>query len=323
MFQAILLLTFLGAATLFSALLVPVMAVSDVVLVVQGQDWVETTFLCFLTVGVAFLGFWIVRMAVDAVRRDLVVGARWRDRVRLQRFASANTMRYSVGLDNPPEVGAIFGYGDRRREYDSLTRASGFKIGNYQSSGVLMNDRSLRRWGVVRIPLARPLPHVVLEARANRRGRYRSNFPVPFAFDQRLSLEGDFDRYFTLRTPGNYERDALYIFTPDLMALLIDNASSFDVEIVDRWMYLYSARPFRMTDQSLWERVFAIVDVVGTKVASSSQRYADERAPEARGTAVAAQGRRLRVNLPLWAYGVIFGGTFYMLQVILRLLLHR
>ena len=37
---------------------------------------------------------------------------------------------------------------------------------------------------------------------------------------QVLSLEGDFDRYFTLYCPKEYERDALYVFTPDLMALL-------------------------------------------------------------------------------------------------------
>lgn len=42
-----------------------------------------------------------------------------------------------------------------------------------------------------------------------------------------LSLEGDFDRYFTLYCPGDYERDALYVFTPDLLALLIDESRHF------------------------------------------------------------------------------------------------
>lgn len=52
-----------------------------------------------------------------------------------------------------------------------------------------------------------------------------------FARDQVLSLEGDFDRYFTPYCPKQYERDALSVFTPDLMALCIDEAAPFDIEI--------------------------------------------------------------------------------------------
>lgn len=37
--------------------------------------------------------------------------------------------------------------------------------------------------------------------------------------------------------------DALYLFTPDIMARFIDNAAQLDVEIVDDWLFLYLQRP--------------------------------------------------------------------------------
>jgi hypothetical protein len=98
------------------------------------------------------------------------------------------------------------------------------------------------------IQLDRALPHMVLDAVQNDRkilGQRVSNLPARFDLAQRLSREGDFDRYFTLYAPADYERDALYVFTPDLMALLIDEAGSgeggsMDVEIIDDRMYVYA-----------------------------------------------------------------------------------
>lgn len=47
---------------------------------------------------------------------------------------------------------------------------------------------------------------MVLEARANRRV-LRSNLPWQFRSGQRLRLEGDFDRFFSLFVPRDYERE--------------------------------------------------------------------------------------------------------------------
>ena len=46
------------------------------------------------------------------------------------------------------------------------------------------------------------------------------------------TLEGDFDRHFTLYAPDGYGRDALYLLTPDLMSRLIDSARAFDVSLL-------------------------------------------------------------------------------------------
>ena len=64
---------------------------------------------------------------------------------------------------------------------------------------------------------------------------------------RRLSIEGDFDEHFALHSPPVSQRDAVYIFTPDLMALLIDETGDFDVEIVDVFV-VYSRHGFDLSN---------------------------------------------------------------------------
>ena len=119
-----------------------------------------------------------------------------------------------------------------------------------------------------------PLPNIVLDATGNN--GFGSNLPASFDKEQRLSLEGDFDQHFTLYCPAGYERDALYLFTPDIMARFIDNAAELDVEIVDDWMFLYTRRKVSTLDPATWAWLFG---VVGALIAKFDQwaRWRDER----------------------------------------------
>ncbi|HEY1530311.1 MAG TPA: hypothetical protein VGF80_05810 [Galbitalea sp.] len=56
------------------------------------------------------------------------------------------------------------------------------------------------------------------------------------------------------------------------MALLIDRASPFDVEIAGNWMFFYSRIPFNMLDSSVYGRLFRILNTIGDKVIGKSQR---------------------------------------------------
>jgi hypothetical protein len=162
---------------------------------------------------------------------------------------------------------------------------------------------------------------MLLDSRANNGMFGSSNLPSAFRRDQVLSLEGDFDRYFTLYCPRQYERDALYVFTPDLMALLIDEAAPYDVEIIDRWLFVYAARPFPLADPHTYQRLLRIVATVGRKALSQTDRYRDERVGDFDANIVAPAGRRLRSGIPiatlivvgvvalLW-FTTVFGGLF-------------
>ena len=237
--------------------------------------------------------------------------------VRLDRFAKANGLIFSPADPNPQYPGAIFGQGRSRAAYEHFRSASGryLNFGNYRYTTGSGKNSTTHTWGFMALELDRALPHMVLDSQANN--FIGSNLPATFSKDQVLSLEGDFDRYFTLYCPKEYERDALYVFTPDLMALCIDNAAPFDIEIVDKWMFVYSASPFDMSTGHIYQRLFGIVDTVGAKTLTQTDRYSDERVANFTANFVAPQGARLKRGVPVAAIvvGVIVLGFWIIPQI--------
>ena len=125
------------------------------------------------------------------------------------------------------------------------------------------------------VSLASPLPHLVLDAVEN--DGVRSGLPENLAERQRISLEGDFDRIFRAYAPRGYARDALYVLTPDVMAVLADHARAFDVEIIEDRAVFFRAERRRWDDPALWREVDAILTHVAPRLRQRSLRYTDER----------------------------------------------
>ncbi|MCR2828029.1 hypothetical protein [Microbacterium sp. zg.Y909] len=224
-------------------------------------------------------------------------------RYRLDRFARANGMSYTPQRANPSLPGMIFNTGSRRQSFD-LVRGDeprAVEFANYVYTTGSGKHRSTHRWGYVAVKLDTPLPHIVLDATGNN-SLFGSNLPTLYTKQQRLSLEGDFDRHFALYCPEGYERDALYLFTPDVMARFIDNAAELDVEIVDDWLLMYTKRNASTTDPATWEWLFGAVAAVLDKL-DQWERWRDERMLQAAsgdGHAAfsAATGSRTAGSLP-------------------------
>ena len=235
-------------------------------------------------------------------------------------MANANGLIFSPADANPAYPGAIFNNGDSRAAYEHFRSASGrfLDFGNYRYTTGSGKSRSTHTWGFMALQLDRSLPHMVLDSRSNNTLFGMSNLPATFSKDQVLSLEGDFNNYFTLYCPKEYERDALYVFTPDLMARCIDNAAPFDIEIVDKWMFVYSAMPFDMSQGAIYERLFGIVDTVGAKTLTQTDRYSDERVANFTANVVAPQGARLKrgVSGAAIVIGVLVLGFWIVPQVV-------
>lgn len=227
----------------------------------------------------------------------------------LHAFAGANGMNYQPNASTTEHSGALFDYLQNAEVTNRFTTAdSRVEVGNIEGTvggsqsstdgkvtfTVSYSTTSVRSYGYLALRLERSLPHLVLDATRND-GTFGSSIPMPIAGGQTLSLEGDFDQHFTLHSPNGYERDALYVFAPDLMALLIDETGDFDVEIVDDMLYVYANKPFDMTDAAVWQRLGRIVDVVGSKTLRQTKRYSDDRV-EADGV-VGEDGRRLQMGV--------------------------
>jgi hypothetical protein len=279
--------------------------------------------------GIAAIAVWVI----VAARRS--GNARM---FRLDRFARANGMNYVPRMTAPALPGMIFSLGSSRQASDLVRgeRPRFVEFANYRYTTGSGKNRTTHAWGYVAVKLDVPLPHIVLDATGNN-GLFGSNLPASFDKDQRLGLEGDFDRYFSLYCPAGYETDALYLFTPDIMARFIDNAAALDVEIVDDWLFLYAKRDFSTLDPATWAWLFSAVGALLDKFAQWA-RWRDDRLraaavggltrPEAPAPGVAAatvpfsppldalrpppgvapQGRRLQRGVP-WVTFIAMGAV--------------
>jgi len=224
--------------------------------------------LVFLFVGATALVFAIVQMFRRPGRRA---------QAKLDRFARDNGMSFHPGVLAPQLPGMLFGIG-RERGSSDLVRAWDprfIEYGNYGYTTGSGKNRTRHSWGYIAMQLDTPLPNIVLDARANN-GLFGSNLPVSLARGQRLSLEGDFDEHFSLYCPEGYEADALYLFTPDVMARFVDVSGSLDVEIVDDWIFFYSTRDIVTLQPDQWERLIALTDAMSDKI-DRWGRWRDER----------------------------------------------
>ncbi len=298
-----------------------------------------------LALGLLLLSGLVIGIVL-LVRRGL--RARAVARFRLARFAATNAMTYIERIDAPPLPGMIFSNGSGRMSTDVLrgTTPRFVEFGNYQYTTSNGKQSQTHRWGYVAVKLDVPLPNIVLDALGNN--TLGSALTLAFRGDQRLSLEGDFDRYFSLYCPAGYEVDALYLFTPDVMARFIDHAAQLDVEIVDDWLFLYARREVSTLDPATWAWLFGAVGALLTKL-DQWARWRDDRlrlaaaphtgtatqhpspaaqhpspaaqhpavpfvAPQALLTpppiGVAPPGRRLRRRGPWLAIGIVLGVLF-------------
>ncbi len=256
----------------------------------------------------------------------LVVRAYIRQRVvqgiRLLKFGMRNNLVVYLNVPgNAGYPGLIFQVGEQQSLSQWVSASDGsYVVGNYSyfiGSRTSRERRQINKHFLM-LKLPRKLPNMVLDGTKNNLkvfGReLMSNLPATFNKDQVLSLEGDFNSYFTLYAPKEYERDALYVFTPDLMALFMDNTSQYDAEIIDDMLFVYGDGWANLYNPNVWTRFLQIKNVVGTKLINQTDYYADERVGNRAINEVATGGRRLRRGISWIA--IVFGIAYAIFEII-------
>jgi hypothetical protein len=239
-----------------------------------------------------------------------------------ENFANDNNLSYSMLVEMPEYPGVIFHSGDSRKIRDRLcAKDDSFEVGNYEYTVRSGKTSSTYVYGYLRIKLKRRVAHMLLDSKGNNLnifGGSFSNLPIEMSKDQVLSLEGDFDKYFTLYAPAEYERDALYVFTPDLMALLIDTVAEYDAEVIDDQLFIYGGE-FNLLDSAIWKKITEIIATVGEKTIDRTDYYADERVGSRKLNIIAERGKRLRKGTS-WRVIVVTGFVlaYFILQIVIR-----
>ncbi len=243
--------------------------------------------------------FYSLALAINKSQTEEVI-----KNIKLTNFTINNGFHYQPKNIGMKRQGLIFNLGSNRTFKDVISAQVGDKkaeMSNYSFDIKTKDNTVTYTHGYIMIQLNRKLPHMILDTKANNGNFFGINFsnlPISLNSNQKFQLEGDFDKYFTFYAPAGYERDALYIFTPDLMALFIDESYPFDAEIIDDRLFIYSSHRFNMLDVSLLERIFKIINTVGHKTARRSKFYIDERVGDETRDVVALGGSRLKKKAP-------------------------
>lgn len=278
-----------------------------------------------LTVMFFLLDDWTMRFMVVAFVALIVLSVAMmvsaqmkfnRKMVRVRRFAEANGLRFLPRNNKPPYKGIIFNVAGstdciaNNIVYSTTSHAPQsleFEVGSYLYTVGSGKSSTRYGWTYIRIKLDRNLPHMVLDAKANNHRLFGAdlgtNLPVAFTKDQILHLEGNFDEYFTLYAPREYEDDALYVFTPDVMAMLIDESSQFDAEVIDNEIYFYTeGAGADVSDPAFMQRLMAIVTTLGSKIDAQTEHYSDDHViAQVSANTVGSGGRQLRTTPLTWA----------------------
>jgi hypothetical protein len=241
-----------------------------------------------------------VWMCVRLIRQD-------RRRYRLHRFAVDNGWRYDPWLPSSRYNGMYAMPGAVEDVFDRtvIPGDAPIEVATYRGTTGSGRNRTVQQTDYVRVQLGIVLPHIVLDARANDRPFGRTNLPIALTSDQRLIPEGPFADAFRLYCPKGYETDALYLFPPDVLAVMLDHARDLDVEIIDDTLYLCAPRGVVTTDPQRWQSLLAAVDAITAKARQwhawrDDRLVPDSAEPLNRPRGVARGGRRLRRRFEWW-----------------------
>lgn len=138
----------------------------------------------------------------------------------------------------------------------------------YQFTTGSGKNRTTHYYTVARVELARTFPHLILDSKSTWAIREHGNAT------QRIGLEGDFDKHFSLYCLPNEQIEALSIITPDVMQTLIDANKPQDIEIVDNYLYFMCAHDRR--DAAGLPPLLVSVDALAEQIAHKAKtiRYA-------------------------------------------------
>lgn len=224
--------------------------------------------LVFLALFGLISGIGIVALGMELAQRLALTHV---DRViRQQRFARRNGLNpLDRGTASGRHPGVIFSDADAPfSTYGALSSpvAPRVEFGTVRVGRDSEND-SPTNYGYCVFQLNKHVPHILAQGLIGGRAM---PLPVLFGNRQRLSLEGSFHRHFLLHVPAGYERDALYLLTPDVMVAFIDFADGLSVELVDDKLIVFFIG-------ALDQRLLRAAQAIGDEISHQARLYRDDR----------------------------------------------
>ncbi len=214
-------------------------------------------------------------------------------------FAQANNWQYTdhaLAVNGP---GTVFSIGHSKvARYIISGSSHELPFSTYAFSYTVGSGKNQRSYDlqVFELTLPRKLPHMVIDSLVESGNGSSSTLPIEFAESQKIELEGDFSKYFSLYAPDNYGITALTVLAPDAMEILMKYAAKCDIEIIENKLFFYW--PDTATSQKAYEDIFNSVEQILAKTLdklTTSDIYATDKQSSLHATATAT-GARLKVG---------------------------
>lgn len=260
--------------------------------------------------------FWFFAFALLGFGAQLLYVIReGRKVMRLRGFAQDNNFSY-FAESKAKEHGIYSTAGNNQAYTDCLLgqyNGKAISISNFHYVTGSGKSRSEHTVGIIDVMLKTPIPNILLDS--NKNNLFDGlNISGIINDNQKCSLEGDFDKYFTLYAPKDYQRDVLYFLTPELMALLVEKATDYDIETTGDLLKFYKPGGFNFNEESL-STMFALIDSLGGEFIENTDKYVDERS--ANISAAGVGGARLkRSQSQFIAVAVVVILIVFLLQLI-------
>lgn len=195
----------------------------------------------------------------------------------LSEFAQANGYQYDANGTVDETYGTIFRMAGRAQVSDVISGTyKGCSLRLFLHDLTVSSGRSsvTYRNTIIELDLNGRLPNLMLVSKRSLNSGL--NLASNSGLKNKLSLEGDFDKNFTLYAVPGTEIEALEIFAPDIMALMEDESQGYDVEFVANRIYIY-VNKYIGTNQAL-EHAFELARLLVDKVGPIAARLQGDSA---------------------------------------------
>jgi hypothetical protein len=156
----------------------------------------------------------------------------------MQQFAAANGYTFSrQGADPSTLDGTLFLLGNNKTMRSVVSGSylnCPISLFDYSYTTGSGKSRQVHPYTVFQLQFDTEMPDLLMEKKESIfNSEFIGNLP------EHITLEGDFNKYFSLSIKKGYEVEALEIFTPDVMAELEAKCKGLSLEIVNSHLFIY------------------------------------------------------------------------------------